>query len=308
MNGQTTESQLTAESLETIGKFGDYMARAKVSFSEAGEALGCSASRLHQTLKLTYSGDVRGLCRRMEEVLAAGLPEGKPAASGFVMTSIARDVIDALHLIRGEGVIGVILGASGIGKTAAARFYAHSEGREIVYELVGPGGTPHSLLNSLASRLGTYAGARATQYDLRQAITEKVGFGDYLLLLDDADLMVEQSLQSLRIIADEARVGICFIGTLSFLERLRARRRATMSQFLSRIGFLKCLGPLSDADIARIAESYHLGDQAKASLIKYAGGSARRAMLLLQAAVRIGGERPGVTAILEAMKTLLPDG
>lgn len=307
MTRQTEETQLTPKILATIEAFKARMEREGLSYAEAAEGLGCSAARLHQTLRLSYKGDIRGLCRKMEATLETDPPEAKPAASGFVMTTVARDVIDALHLIRKEGMIGMLVGPPGVGKSAAARFYGESEGQEVVYTLAGVGATPQSLLNSLAGRLGVGMGQRATQYVLREGIAKKVAFGDYELILDDADLMAEQSLQTLRCIWDMARVGLCFIGTLAFLERLRQRRKATTNQFLSRIGYVKCLGALTDADMARLAEPYHLGDQALASVIKYAGGSARRAMLLVRAAVRIGGEKPTVKALHEALKTLLPE-
>jgi hypothetical protein len=255
-------------------------------------------------LSHAYEGRVDAICDTMRRVIRmAALRSQAPDDPPYATTSITQQVIEVLGLAHAEQRIACVLGPTGVGKTMAVERYRQAE-PDTIYIVAGPSCSPYALTRQLAEELDIDS-ANST-YDRRHAIAEALAESDRLLVVDEVDYPGEKTLQCLRLIHDQAGIGMVLIGTLSFLERIRRRKSSTAKQFLGRVAYARRLTECGADDLARIAAPYDLDEEALDALTEGACGQARRACNALVAAQRMAGGDLSARSITRAYESLLP--
>lgn len=141
-----------------------------------------------------------------------------PDAS-FVETSVSRVIFDVLDRARSERKCAAIVGAPGVGKTAAIREWAARHRINSCLTCTGTiAGSMRSLLEEIADLLGVYRerGIAATH---RALMRTQYNAGD-LLILDEAQNLPDKHYREVLYIWDEAGLPIVFCGNPDVLKRV----------------------------------------------------------------------------------------
>jgi len=273
---------------------------------EACQRLRISRASLCEMLAFKYPGDVGRICATMVRFMAdQKLRALAPAPPPFATTTISEQVVEALVVARIERLLAVVVGPTGVGKTAAVRAYCE-QAPDVICVEAGTHAKSWTILHEIAMALGLEWPGCAALRDMRVRISDALAERGGLVIVDEVDYVPEATLQDLRFVQEAADLGLVLVGTLAFLMGLRGRESDTVDQALGRIGYVARVGPCSADDIARIAAPLDLGDGALAELVAGSGGQARRAVHALRAAQRCGEERPTAAGIRRGFRTLLP--
>ncbi len=297
------EPQWNEEQRQVVRRFFGLAARLGLNQADMARVLRVSTATISQMRNEKYTGAVGRITERMSRTMSRWrdkLELVQPV--DFVQTGIALEVQSALRLAHVRGEISVILGPAGVGKTQAAQQYCKEE-PETLYVICGPGASPKPILTVLAGNLKE--GWHGTQYQMRQKVVLALAGSEQLIIFDDVDLVPETTLQHLRLIHDQTRVGMAFLATPAYLARLKEKRSQTINQFLSRVGLEVHLGGCSDEDIEMIAAQFKVDAEALEVLRNGADGQARRAVKALQNAVALnGGAKVSARSLQTAFRQL----
>ena len=295
----------TDEERKTVREWSAYADLHGMSRGDQCHFLRVSGATLSQVYNENYTGRVDKIVEQMRrhlrrERLRALAPQPPP----IVKTSVVEEVVRALTIAQQERVIVLLLGPTGVGKTVAIRRYCEAE-PDTITMTAGIGVSPWSLGRELATQLGL--SSHLTAYPLRQAVAHELRDRPRLVIVDEVDYAHEPVVQYLRMIHDEAGVGMAWAGTPAYLRRLRNYKSATIRQILGRIKHAVHLRACTDDDLAAILAPYNLGDDALEAIVDGAHGEARRAVNCIVAAQRMNGKH-GIPRELvrRAYETLMP--
>ena len=286
-----------------LTKWSTHMRREELSQKAAARQLGISSGVLSQMLAGKYPGNIERIAGEMVRMLRrADMRRARPKRPEYRETPTARRVLDALIDAHVEGVIVCVLGRSGVGKTMAARHYCEDEPTAMYLE-GGPAATPNAVLKSIAGAI--HMPVHGKTWDLRQHIASELHNSGRLLIVDEVDYIPESTLHTLRLISDNAEMGLAVIGTPAYLVRLHGRRSATIDQWLSRIARVEIINGASREDIEEMVVGLPFDDEGVAELVRVAEGQTRRAVLTLLAMQR-NGYGYKATHVRMAARELMP--
>jgi DNA transposition AAA+ family ATPase len=303
---------MTESNRQVVERFGAWLKVQGLSQAEGARLVGCSPATLSQVLSDQYKGDTERYVEKMSRALAReDRRAGAPKAPGFASTSVVQEILPALRTAHDEGVMVVVMGDSGVGKTEACRCYCQAEPETILVTVppAGPerrGRSVRPVLMDLMSALGLTAGLNAGTADLVQAIGRKLQGSGRLIIVDEIDYADESLLQPLRHIHDLAGCGIAMVATPAFVKRLRARRSATINQVLNRLADVVQVGTLTEDDVDLLLEGFGLDKAAQAAARLGAHGVARRLVHGIKRAQRLAqGGKLDAGTIGKAFSTLM---
>ncbi|NLF17010.1 MAG: AAA family ATPase [Lentisphaerae bacterium] len=267
--------------------------------------LGASATTLNRLLHCTYrASSVPDWVEAMAKLLVRERRRAdETTAVEYAQTQVADQVHDTVRLAQIEQTIALILGASGCGKTTALRRYA-ADNPECVYVVAGIDATPRAFLAQIAGQLGL--ATEGSAYSARLAITEALTDTDRVLIIDECDYLTEAVLQALRMVQENAGIGLVLVGTQAYLAKLRGKSSATIAQVLQRISYVVNIVEAPQADLRLIADAYGCDREAGRVLLQRSGGSARRCVQAIRASRRFNGATLSAAGIAEAFNHLMP--
>lgn len=204
------------------------------------------------------------------------------SSAGWVDTSTARAVADALDQAAMLGAVALVTGPSGAGKSAAVMRYAELRERVFVTDLsIAESGLVPSLAKmSMSMGLGYLPQYGAAV--LARMIRDKLHSGA-LLIIDNAENLSRAALLLLGSFTDgdggESRGAVALVGR----ERLHPliygpSRSHDMEGLQSRIGaelLIQCERGIPDEDIAAFAHAFGVFDADSLALLRQAAQSPR---------------------------------
>jgi len=296
--------QWTDDDRRVVREFAAWLDVTGTSQEAAARLLGIAPGTLSPMLAETYVGRVGKICERMIRALTrARLIAAVPQDPPYVTTSVTKQVTDTLVLAHTERRMAMVLGPSGVGKTMAVRRYAEAE-PETIYIVAGTESSPWAFMRRLAGLLRVPW--HGSTYDMRLACADHLRNSDRLLVVDECDYQPERTLQTIRLIHDDARIGVALVATPAYLKHLRDAKSDTLQQVLGRIAYVAQVAPCCDDDLARIAAPFGLDDAAMDALVEGAHGQARRAVAALAAARRRSNDGITAAAVKRAYQALMP--
>jgi DNA transposition AAA+ family ATPase len=223
---------------------------------------------------------------------------GREEKPGFCPTPTARDIASALTICCKQRKMGCVVGASGVGKTTAIADFAEQHHYVMQCRMTRAAGRLQPGLVRIATAMGAYATANMGSAEIYDNILRHLSYPrDALLILDEAQHMDDDLLESVRDLYDERPVGIMLVGSAELTDRWEAKsaaKRRKWAQLTSRLTVRLDIPAVPQEDIAAMCG--HHGIVGKRSLD-----------LLTRSATRGGGLRNVNERIAHARK-LAGDG
>jgi hypothetical protein len=183
--------------------------------------------------------------------------------SGWISTPTSERILTALSYAHQAHDISVVYGGAGLGKTTAARHYMEAFERVWMATMSPDVCRAAGALEEVCGAVGVMGAIAAARS--RRAIMNKLEDRPGLLIIDEAQALSVEALESIRSIYDASNIGLALLGNTQVYSRLGGGRRdAVFAQLYSRIGCRVPLFRATKADVECIAAAY--GVEGKAEL------------------------------------------
>ena len=222
-----------------------------LSQNTAAREIGISASALSRFLSGTYGADDRAVATKAAAWLDLidqrdKLPAGMIAALRFVQTPTSDQIIGALGYAQLIGDLVLVSGVPGVGKTTAMKHYRDARTNVWLATMSPDTKTPVPMLCEIGIALGLRSlGGGAAK--MRRDICERIRDTGGLLILDEAQHLGAEALETARRIFDSTGVGLVYAGDDKLWEKVSA-----FPQLSSRIGKRVTIAATSSADITAL--------------------------------------------------------
>lgn len=240
---------------EVINTINDLIARDVFTQVSIAKEMGVSDATLSAFRNGKYAGDNERITSKAQDWYDNFQQQTiLPETPQFVVTETVVELRSLFQSARVMGCINVVVGAPGVGKTAAARDYcsksntwmitlapAHSSVTECLQEL------------SFALGLGEIKGGKGPlSRAIRRALTGKKG----LVIVDEADHLSIDGFEQLRAIQDATGVGMVLIGNPEGMSVIAQHRNDNLTRLVSRMARTRKLSGVLPADVDAIADAW----------------------------------------------------
>jgi len=207
----------------------------------------------------------------------------------FVETSVTKTVFSVCHRVNLYKDMGVIAGNPGTGKSEGIKHYCSTNPQAILIEAtmnMNAGMLLDLLVETTDAEVrASRTDSRGTQAQKLLAVISKLKGQDRVIVIDEADLMVPATLETLRRINDLAEVGIVLSGEPK-LRAMITKKHGRFERIASRVGFwVPVIKHIQEADcralITATLTSEVISDEIHDAFWQTCEGSARTLSKLL---------------------------
>ena len=261
--------------------------------ANVAKEIGVSASIFSSYLSGSYSGNVENVERKVRYWLAGREKREKVfvEAPHFIVTETAKKAFSAFDMAKILPTMVTVYGASGVGKTKAAQEYKKQNSNVFLITSSPSRATLSSILYELALELGVNDAPRRKDR-LARLVTKKLIGTQGLVIVDESDHLPYDALEELRIIQEEAEIGLVLIGNDKVYTRIQGgvNQAHEYARLWSRVGKHFPFKRSQKGDIKAIAEAWGL-DTAEKELMTllYEIGSSAGGLRSLNQYLRIAG-------------------
>jgi hypothetical protein len=211
------------ERQELIEKLTQFMQKTGITQAKLAKQIGTSPTALSQWLQNNYGGNNENLDEQIVKFLEFQQEKSKSkiAEFKFVPTSVAKQVFIAAQNCQMDSLIGICYGDSGLGKTTAIKEYAKNNTGVIVIECEERM-KPKLLIETLYKKLNLGSEKNWDLQDMKEKILNKLKDSGWLIVIDEAEWLNEESFTVLRRLHDfsECSFGILFTGITKLYNNL----------------------------------------------------------------------------------------
>ncbi|MEN3257890.1 AAA family ATPase [Sodalis endosymbiont of Spalangia cameroni] len=213
------------------------MERSGYTQRKVADKTGLSGATISQYLKGVYNGNIDNVEGTLRDFLDRETERAhrRDIKVHFVPTHLARVALDLISATHDFGDIGVIYGPAGMGKSMVLKEYvrANSANKGVILIEADPGYTAKVLLQALCARLGLRKTGNI--HELVEECVQGLRDKNWLVLVDEAELLPYRALEVLRRIHDRSGVAIVLAGMPRLLLNLKGSR-GEYAQLYSRVG------------------------------------------------------------------------
>jgi len=172
----------------------------------------------------------------------------------FCKTSIALKMEAICSCCKCDGDMGIIIGASGIGKTEFLREMKRGDRSMLIVTSDPTTRSPGAMLLSLSKFLPGVSRRSCTNSAFMMNIIEHLRGSGRLLVIDEAHFLPWETFEALRRIYDATGIGLVFVGQQFLYDQMRGGTRKSLlwDQIFSRVGLrahFKGNVPLADVEM-----------------------------------------------------------
>lgn len=257
-----------------------YKATSGLSWSAIAERSGIAAGTLSPWAAGKYTGDNAKYADEVRRFLEGQealdrLNTGMVGDPGFLPTPTSERLISLLKWAHRGNVVAAAC-SPGIGKTMAAEQYRRQAANVWIATMRPSSGGLQPMLLRVGAALGLGDKMRGSPQQLSQIISEEMTGRRGLLIIDEAQEMVERALDEVRSWNDECGVGVALFGDNRVLARLAGRKSVELARVRSRISMRHIQAHPDTADVEIIARGWGIADPKQlkflTSLAKNPGG------------------------------------
>lgn len=224
---------------------------------EAAAELGISPALVSSFLAGTYKTPHTMIPKIIELVRLNEKKKVSPKEPEFAETSVSKIVFNTISYAHLRGMVSVVYGDAGVGKTCAIREYVRKN-RLALSVTISPTYASITGINELlAEQLGV---RERVARKITKEIILKLKNSNRVIIVDEAQHLTVRALNHLRCISDESGVGVTLIGNEEVYSKMRGTGQADFAQLFSRIGMRKQVlaNRITDEDISSIFGAYGL--------------------------------------------------
>ena len=228
------------------------------SQAQVARAIGKSQAALNQWLHDKYPGDEMSIEKAVEKFLnRERARDAQPNLLDFVMIETATSIHGAFHYCHVNGIMGIIHGPAGYGKTKAAEEYVRQTPDTILLTAKYKWGK-RPVLHSLAVELNL---SPKGQLDMvGERISSYLKGSDRLIIVDEAQFLVISGMETLRQIHDYTKLGIVLVGMPELYRQMLGRYKEDYEQIYSRVILNRELKRPGYDDIEALARANDITD------------------------------------------------
>lgn len=238
------------------------------SQTDIAKELGISAAMLSGFLSGKYE-KTKTIRERVQALMEAHEKKKvAPKKPGYVMTSISKEVLNAIKHCKINKTVSIVYGDAGVGKTMAYKAYLKDDPMAVGFTAM-PVYANIAGVNRLIARKLNIAGRGAIE--ITESILGKLEGSDRVIIIDEAQHLTIKAINHLRCISDAADIGICLIGNTEIYAKIKqARRDEDNAQIYSRFGMRRELSTadIKKADVQAVFGDYGIDDEAMEMLYR----------------------------------------
>ena len=229
--------------------------------AQIAKECGFSGGALSSYLKGTYGGDNDKIEVALQSWLDGQTKKTATfvSAPDFVDTPTAAKIFADFDFVKMFGKMGVVYGASGVGKTQAARQYTKANNNVWMITARPSICTINEVLYEMALELGiSDAPKRAGK--LSRMLKIKLAGTRGLMIIDEADHLPLKVLEELRILQEDSEVGFMLIGNDKVYTQMQGgfNQRHEFARLWSRNAKRQSVQKNSKKDIDAVATAWGL--------------------------------------------------
>ena len=229
--------------------------------AQIAKECGFSGGALSSYFKGTYGGDNDKIEVALQSWLDGQTKKTATfvSAPDFVDTPTAAKIFADFDFVKMFGKMGVVYGASGVGKTQAARQYTRANNNTWMITARPSICTINEVLYEMALELGiSDAPKRAGK--LSRMLKIKLAGTRGLMIIDEADHLPLKVLEELRILQEDSEVGFMLIGNDKVYTQMQGgfNQRHEFARLWSRNAKRQSVQKNSKKDIDAVAAAWGL--------------------------------------------------
>lgn len=229
--------------------------------TQIAKECGFSGGALSSYFKGTYKGDNEKLEAALQKWLDGQTQKTATfvSAPDFVDTPTASKIFADFDFVKMFGKMGVIYGASGVGKTQAARQYTKANNNVWMITARPSICTINEVLYEMALELGiSDAPKRAGK--LSRMLKIKLAGTQGLVIIDEADHLPLKVLEEIRILQEDSEIGFMLIGNDKVYTQMQGgfNQRHQFARLWSRNAKRQSVQKNSKKDIDAVATAWGL--------------------------------------------------
>ncbi len=215
----------------------------EVSQAKVAKRVSLSNSTVSLFLAGTYAGDNSAVALAIENYLdLRDQQQSIGIGPKYVRTSIAARIERAIFMAEATSAVAVIATQSGLGKTKTIFDYRESHPSSIYFSAAPDLNTKWAVLSELCMVVTKDDSRRRSPAHARREIVSALAGTDRTLLVDESHFLVQECIDELRCIHDQARVALILLGNESTYEGFRnsaggsrGMSSTAYTQFASRV-------------------------------------------------------------------------
>ncbi len=229
--------------------------------TQIAKEIGFSGGALSSFLKGSYKGDNDKLETALKHWLNSQTQktESFVSAPDFIETPTAKKIVADFDFVKMFGKMGVVYGASGVGKTQAARQYTTSNNNVWMITARPSICTINEVLYEMALELGI-SDAPKRVGKLSRILKTKLTGTKGLMIIDEADHLPLNVLEEIRILQEECAVGFMLIGNDKVYTQMQGgfNQKHQFARLWSRSAKKQSVQQSSKKDIDAVAKAWGL--------------------------------------------------
>jgi len=222
----------------------------ELSQTDIASSIAIGSATLSQWLSNTYPGTVSDVTRKVKSYLSLQSEREKNPKFhlNFTVTSVVKTIWEIADRCHQDCKFGVCYGNSGFGKTEGVKGYIRKKPDSILIE-TNPQWKRRTVMRMLHMKLGMNGEGYVD--DIELDCINRLRDTGRLLIIDEAENLNSETLNSIRRIHDHAHIGLLYIGMPLLVHNLRGKHRQ-FAQLHSRSFRSIELKPISLKDVELI--------------------------------------------------------
>lgn len=245
MTDYEKESIVSAE--EVVKQMKDYIKKHNVKQASIARAIDENEGRFSSFLGRKYGGDETVIIQKCIDYLSIRNKRKrlKKFDLKFSKTSHSQRIYGVCNLVQVTRMMAIVYGPAGMGKTLSLTQFAASNSN-VYYVSAYHSINIYDMMKRIQMTLKI--GEKGLTGDKIQAIIEYLKDTDKILLLDEFQHCSFRTLEAVRAIHDDAKIGIILSSSGELMERMTGKKRGDYDQIFSRITYKVELTPEIEKD------------------------------------------------------------
>lgn len=244
------EGPLTdAQRAQAMANFAEYLSTRGITFADVGHEIGKpQATTIRDLVKGIYRKESDEHIRVLNNWIEQHARQAAVKIKGkFVETSVARSIQYVAKTARDQGVMAVVVGPTGLGKTRCAQALVDTISGAILLTIMRRRQTADGLLSHLADQLKVYTGDKLAEsmrgLPRHERVLHRLKDSNRLIIVDEAHKLHPGGLEFLRELHDATGVPMLLLATKDLQQRIERDADPDHGQLYSRIPMVYPLVP-----------------------------------------------------------------